>query len=105
MKILSIIQPLKSSFLVLLATSFLLSSCWAPRCPIQSCKSKYEHKHSDQVSGYFSPRKLAFPTFHYVWDKKRDDVASIKLEKQPRNKNTQKRGKRVKLFPWEKGYN
>jgi hypothetical protein len=106
MKILLIPYSLKIYFIVLICT-FVLASCWAPRCPIQNCKSKYEHKHTFMVSGYFSTRKLSVPTIHFIWDKKKNDVGTMKLETQPKNgkQGKRKRGKKIKLFPWEKGYN
>jgi hypothetical protein len=106
MKILLIPYSLKIYFTVLICT-FFLGSCWAPRCPIQNCKSKYEHKHTFIVSGYFSTRKPSIPTFHFIWDKKKANVETMKLETQPKNgkQGTIKRAKKIKLFPWEKGYN
>jgi hypothetical protein len=106
MKTLLTSYSLKKYFTVLIST-FVLTSCWAPRCPIQSCKSKYEHKHTSHVSGYFSSRKLSVPTFHFIWDKKKDNLGTMKLEIQPKNgkQGMRKKGKKIKLFPWEKGYN
>jgi hypothetical protein len=97
------------SFVKIVFLTVFLSSCWAPRCPIQNCHSKYEHKHSDQVLGIFSSRKFPSLTFHFLWDKKNDNLGSMKLEVQPRNgrnsRSGKKRTKKIKLFPWEKGYN
>lgn len=90
------------TFLLLIISS--LSACWAPRCPIKSCQSKYEHIHSSQVSGVFSARSPEFPTFHFLWEKRRDTGVSMKLEGNGGGKSGKKgkRPKKVKLFPWEK---
>ncbi len=94
---------LKSLFF--LFSMITLSACWAPRCPIKSCQSKYEHIHSSQVSGVFSSRLVEFPTIHFLWEKRRDTGVSMKLEgggSGGRQRNKGKRTKKVKLFPWEK---
>jgi hypothetical protein len=47
---------------------FLLSSCWAPRCPMGTCHVKYEHVHEGQVfrgGSFLSAKK------HWPWDPKR----------------------------------
>ena len=106
MKTLPLSKNFKIYFIVFICT-ISLASCWAPRCPIQNCMSKYEHKHTFLVSGYFSTRKLTVPTFHFIWDKKKDNLETMKLETQPKNQKQgiRKRGKKIKLFPWDKGYN
>jgi hypothetical protein len=47
------------------------------------------------------------PTFHFIWDKKKDNLGTMKLEIQPKNgkQGMRKKAKKIKLFPWEKGYN
>ena len=83
---------------------FLLSSCWAPRCPDKTCHVRMEHIHDDKVSGIFTGRTQILPTrIHYLWDKD-------KGEKNPDTKtlpnngggNDRKSRKLRKKFPWER---
>lgn len=78
----------------------LLSSCWAPRCPMETCKSKYEHKHNDQVSGIFRSRQKLLPEkIHFLWDKDKGETnPNTDLELGP----GKKRIKGKKKFPWER---
>lgn len=91
-------RSIKVTFFAILA-SLSLSSCWAPRCPMDTCRSKYEHQHSDFVSGVFSPRNKVFPQrFHFLWDKnKGEENPGTDLETVEGTKRTKAR----KKFPWE----
>ncbi len=82
-------------------STLILSSCWAPRCPMESCHAKYEHQHGDMVSGVFASRYSIFPSkFHFFWDKDKGDA----------NPNTdfvagpdgKKKVKIKKKYPWER---
>lgn len=82
------------SFLV-----FGLSSCWAPRCPMETCKVIHEHKHQDLVSGIFSPRYRPPKRLHFIWDKnKGENNPDTELE----TSGGRKRIKGKKKFPWER---
>lgn len=85
--------------LILTLLTFSLASCWAPRCPMETCKSKYEHKHNDQISGVFSSRKKILPyRFHFLWDKnKGEENPNTDLETVEGTKRTKAR----KKYPWE----
>ncbi len=78
----------------------MLQSCWAPRCPMDTCRSKYEHQHSDQVSGIFSSRILAAPKLHFIWDKNKG-TENPDTKFQP-DGLTRKQKKARKKFPWER---
>lgn len=88
----------KLTIFSLLFVVLMLSSCWAPRCPVDSCHVKFEHVHSDYVSGVFIGRKLtAVPKLHFLWDKDKGVEGRAKLKTGPQ------KGKRYKYkFPWEK---
>ncbi|MGR3809130.1 hypothetical protein [Jiulongibacter sp. NS-SX5] len=80
--------------------SFFLSSCWAPRCPMDTCRSKYEHQHSDLVSGVFSPRYGVPHKVHFLWDKdKGEENPDTEFEASESGK---KRKKAKKRYPWER---
>lgn len=76
----------------------LLSSCWAPRCPVDSCHVKFEHVHSDYVSGVFNGRSItSVPKLHFLWDKDKG------VEKRAELKTSSGKKKKYKYkFPWEK---
>ncbi|MCA0362971.1 MAG: hypothetical protein LCH67_02940 [Bacteroidetes bacterium] len=87
----------KLIFFSLLAALFL-SSCWAPRCPMESCHIKMEHRHSTQVSGTFSGKSLtAVPRIHFLWDSEKGE----KITETGTVPKTSKRKMRKK-FPWER---
>ena len=87
----------KRGFL-LIAVLFALNSCWAPRCPVDTCHVKMEHRHSALVSGVFSGKYLYPPRIHTFFD-------GNKGENNPDTKfsptGTSKR-KLKKKFPWER---
>lgn len=89
-------KKLKIFFQLLTLTTFS-TSCWAPRCPVDTCLVKFEHVHSDYVNGIFSGKKLYPPKVHFLWDKN-------KGENNPDTdlKTTPGRKKLKKKFPWEK---
>ncbi|SOE23666.1 hypothetical protein SAMN06298216_4050 [Spirosomataceae bacterium TFI 002] len=88
------------NIILFLFTAFTLSSCWAPRCPMETCRSKYEHQHGDFVSGVFSSRNKIFPErYHFLWDKnKGEENPDTELQTVDGVKRTKAR----KKFPWER---
>jgi hypothetical protein len=83
--------------LILLVFLILLgcSSCWAPRCPMNSCHVKYEHIHEGgeayRGGSIFTAKK------HWPWTKKEDYKAS------ERKKDVNKKNRKwKKLFIWER---
>lgn len=74
------------------------SSCWAPRCPIESCRSRYEHQHDDIVSGVFSGHYTLIPRVHFLWDKQKGE-SNPDTKFQPGTKNSKKLKKK---YPWER---
>ena len=66
---------------------------------MQTCKSKYEHRHDDMVSGIFSSRRKVFPEkVHFLWDKdKGEDNPDTEFEGAPKGGRKSK-----KRFPWER---
>ena len=85
------------SFILLLG---MMSSCWAPRCPMDTCRSKYEHRHADMVSGVFSPRYGMPHKIHFLWDQDKGeenpDTDFVPGSNAGGKKKTKKR------YPWEK---
>lgn len=77
----------------------LLSSCWAPRCPMETCRSKYEHNHSDQVAGVFSPRYGVPFRMHFLWDIDKGE-SNPSTEFEPGTDKKKKKAK--KRYPWER---
>jgi hypothetical protein len=88
----------RASWMCLLVMG-LLSSCWAPRCPMETCRSKYEHSHSDQVAGVFSPRYGVPFKMHFLWDIDKGE-SNPNTEFEPGTDN--KKQKTKKRYPWEK---
>ncbi|NBA87413.1 hypothetical protein GVN16_16685 [Emticicia sp. CRIBPO] len=87
------------NIILLLLILFCVTSCWAPRCPMKTCRVKQEHFHEDQVSGVFMGRGLYPPRIHYLWDKDKGE-ANPDTEFQP--STGVKRKKLRKKFPWER---
>lgn len=56
-------QKIASIFLL---CSMLLTSCWAPRCPMKSCHVTFEHKHegSNYRGGSFITARK-----HWIWER------------------------------------
>ncbi|KPM49258.1 hypothetical protein [Jiulongibacter sediminis] len=81
--------------------SFFLSSCWAPRCPMDTCRSKYEHRHDDLVSGVFSPRFGVPHKMHFLWDKDKGEE-NPDTEFVPGSNSGGKKKKPKKRYPWER---
>ena len=81
--------------------SFFLSSCWAPRCPMDTCRSKYEHRHDDLVSGVFSPRFGVPHKVHFLWDKDKGEE-NPDTEFVPGSSSGSKKKKLKKRYPWER---
>lgn len=77
----------------------MLSSCWAPRCPMDTCRSKYEHKHNDLVAGVFSPRNGIPHRMHYLWDKDKGE-SNPGTDFVPDENGKKKKAK--KRYPWER---
>ncbi len=76
-----------------------LSACWAPRCPLSTCHSKYEHKHSDVVSGVFNSRYGLPNKLHFFWDKdKGESNPNTDFEADGKAKT---KVKVKKKYPWE----
>lgn len=87
---------LLKSVLLLLFVIVLLNGCWAPRCPITTCRTTIEHRHNDTVSGIFSGKAATVPPLHFLWDKKKGEVnTEFKGE-------SRKKRKLRKKFPWER---
>jgi hypothetical protein len=78
----------------------LLSSCWAPRCPMDTCRVRMEHRHDDLVSGVFSGRSLHPPKIHFLWDKNKG-TANPNTDFKA-NAPSRKERKLRKKFPWER---
>lgn len=76
------------------------SSCWAPRCPMDTCRVRMEHRHSDQVNGVFMGRFLYPPKIHFFWDKDKGE-SNPDTKFQP-NAPSRKEKKLKKKFPWER---
>lgn len=87
-------------YLIVILSSLIMASCWAPRCPMNTCGVRMEHTHSDQVSGVFSGRLLHPPRLHYLWDKNKGE-ANPETGFQP-DGLTRKQKKARKKFPWER---
>jgi hypothetical protein len=86
--------------LTLIVLSGSLASCWAPRCPMETCRSKYEHNHNTLVSGVFSPRYGIPYKLHFFWDQNKGDE-NPDTEFVPGSSNGKKK-KSKKRYPWEK---
>lgn len=95
-KILHILKVLSAAMIV----SGILTSCWAPRCPMDTCRSKYEHSHNTQVSGVFSPRYGIPYKVHFLWDRDKGEE-NPDTEFVP-GSNNEKKQKLKKRYPWEK---
>lgn len=85
-------------FIVILSS--LLTSCWAPRCPMDTCRSKYEHSHNTQVNGVFSPRYGIPYKVHFLWDRNKGEENPDTDFVPGANKGKKKKAK--KRYPWER---
>src|SRR5690606_26050993 len=79
---------------------FLVSSAWAPRCPTETCRSRYEQQHADLVSGLFSPSFVVAYKMHCLWDKDRGE-SNPNTDFVPDASNGGKKKAR-KRYPWER---
>lgn len=95
-----IFRNMKNNILFLFLV-LVLASCWAPRCPINSCHVKFEHVHGDYVSGVFSGKHILYPPkIHTPWDGGRGEASpDTELKTSP---GGGKRKKLRKKFPWER---
>lgn len=84
--------------LLIIGSILTLTSCWAPRCPVDGCQFVREHRHSDLVTGTFRSRYMVVPKVHFFWDgsNKGEKLADPDLAP----KNTSKKVR--KKFPWER---
>lgn len=75
-----------------------LTSCWAPKCPVDGCSFTREHRHSDLVSGTFRSRYMVVPRVHFFWDgsNKGEKLPDAQLAPKGANKKARKK------FPWER---
>lgn len=78
----------------------LLSSCWAPKCPMKSCHVKMEHRHEGRI--YRGSSIFASPTHSFGWKMKnaRGEAEEKSLYQENKDPKTKKKFK--KLLPWEK---
>ena len=84
---------------LVVSLSIFCSSCWAPRCPIDTCSVRLEHRHSSLVSGTFSGKdRLYMPTMHFLWDKKSQNAVDTEFVPGGKTKRQKSRSK----FPWER---
>ena len=65
---------------------------------MQTCRSKYEHKHNDQVAGVFSPRYGVPFKMHFLWDADKGE-SNPGTEFEPGADSKKKKAK--KRYPWE----
>ncbi len=78
---------------------FCCSSCWAPRCPISTCRTTLEHQHGDLVTGVFRGKNEITPKVHFLWDKNKGEKnpnTDFKASGGPSKRQVRKK------FPWEK---
>lgn len=75
-----------------------LSSCWAPKCPVDGCMFTREHRHSDLVTGTFRSRYWVMPKVHFPWDGKNRGEKLENPEFAPKGAKKKAR----KKFPWER---
>ncbi len=73
-----------------------MTSCWAPRCPMNTCHVRMEHQHDDVVAGVYSGRYLVPPRIHFFWDKKKGESAPDAILTPKGSKKTKKK------YPWER---
>ncbi len=72
----------------------ILSSCWAPRCPMPSCHVKFEHLHE---GGAYRGGSFITARKHYPWEKSEEYTMSRRKKKEEGKKSKFK-----KLFKWER---
>jgi hypothetical protein len=75
------------------------TSCWAPRCPMDTCNVRMEHRHDDLVTGVFSGRYLYPPRLHFLWDK---DKGEANPDTKFKGEGGRSKRKLRKKFPWER---
>lgn len=76
----------------------MVSSCWAPRCPLDGCQFVREHRHSDLVKGTFRSQYFVAPRVHFLWDGTNKGEKLENPEFAPKGANKKAR----KKFPWER---
>lgn len=83
---------LKTILVILI--SVILVSCWAPRCPMQSCHVKFEHLHE---GGAYRGGSFIVAKKHWPWQKDEKYTASRDKKKDKKEKRKWKG-----LFDWER---
>lgn len=96
-KIFTILSSVR--LMVLLGMCLLLSSCWAPRCPMKSCHVAMDHRHQGQVyrGGSIFASKMHNPYWYATRNSKQGEGGGLRKNKDPKTKKKFK-----KLLPWEK---
>jgi hypothetical protein len=84
----------KNLKIIYLVIVIICSSCWTPRCPMNSCHVKFEHIHEGGVyrgGSFITARK------HWPWVK--HDKYAISNQK---SGDSKRKKKWKKLFDWER---
>ena len=68
---------------------------------METCRSKYEHKHNDIVAGVFSPRFGIPQRVHLLWDKDKGE-SNPNVDFGPGAAGGTKKKKTKKRYPWER---
>ncbi len=84
--------------LLIIGSILTLTSCWAPRCPVDGCQFVKEHRHSALVTGTFRSRYMVMPRVHFFWETKNKGEKLPDPNLAPKNTNKKVR----KKFPWER---
>jgi hypothetical protein len=82
--------------LILIFVMMVVSSCWAPRCPMSTCHVRMEHQHDDLVTGVYSGRYLVPPRIHFLWERNKGEAAPDAAITPRGSKKTKKK------YPWER---
>lgn len=86
--------------LMLIANGWLLSGCWAPRCPMKSCHVRMEHRHGGMA--YRGRSLLASPMHGFGFAVKNRSGEGVEESSLKKNKDPKTKKKFKRLLPWEK---
>ncbi len=89
--------------IILIFITYLLSACWAPRCPITTCDVNMEHRHAVPQGTYSRRPIMSKWRFHnFLSKKEREKRKSGDAPSDKSLPSTKKKRGAKKLFDWER---